>query len=182
MPQLTPEAKAKILAFSEMNLSGSEISKKIGISVSAVNKLIARNKKNNTVARKKGSGRPKKILPETKSLLLKEIDENPKISLRKLSKKVEAVQQKKISICTIKRMLNSSNVKCFSPLKNPLSRPIHIKRRFDISRNLIKMPESKAKTIIFSDESKFNLFYSDGDQHVWRKPKTGLDTSIFKKQ
>ena len=33
----------------------------------------------------------------------------------------------------------------------------------------------KIKKIIFSDESKFNLFYSDGKVSVWREPKTGLN-------
>jgi DDE superfamily endonuclease len=32
----------------------------------------------------------------------------------------------------------------------------------------------KIKTIIFSDKSKFNLFYSDSKPSIWRKPKTGL--------
>jgi hypothetical protein len=27
------------------------------------------------------------------------------------------------------------------------------------------------KTVLFSDESKFNIFGSDGPQYVWRKPK-----------
>jgi hypothetical protein len=28
------------------------------------------------------------------------------------------------------------------------------------------------KTVLFSDESKFNIFGSDGRQYVWRKKKT----------
>ena len=181
MVQLTPDSKCKILAFSEMKLSGSNISKKLGIPVSTVNRILARHKKTGTVTRKKGSGRPKKIKQDIKKLLLDEIAVNPKISLRKLSKKIESINQEKISICTIKRALNSENIGAFSPLKKPLLRPIHIKKRFEISRNLIKMPEVKAKTIIFSDESKFNLFYSDGQQHVWRKPKTGLENKHIQK-
>ena len=40
---------------------------------------------------------------------------------------------------------------------------------------MIKMPESVVKTVIFSDESKFNLFYSDGQQCVWREKSAGLE-------
>ncbi|GFV39927.1 transposable element Tcb1 transposase [Trichonephila clavipes] len=31
------------------------------------------------------------------------------------------------------------------------------------------------KKVIFSDESKFNIFGSDGRRTVWRKPNTALD-------
>ncbi|GFV45874.1 transposable element Tcb1 transposase [Trichonephila clavipes] len=31
------------------------------------------------------------------------------------------------------------------------------------------------KKVIFSDESKFNIFGSDGGRTVWRKPNTALD-------
>jgi hypothetical protein len=31
------------------------------------------------------------------------------------------------------------------------------------------------KTVLFTDESKFNIFGSDGPQYVWRKPKEELD-------
>ena len=181
MAQMTTEMKAKILAFFELNLTGSEISRKTGVSVSAVNKLLARFKKTGTAERKKGSGRPILIQKNTNRLLLKEVHKNPKISLRKLAKKVEAEQQQKISISTIRRNLNSSNIKCSSALKKPLLRPAHIKKRFATSEKIIKMPESKVNTIVFSDESKFNLFYSDGKQYVWRNPKTGLQDKHIQK-
>jgi hypothetical protein len=31
------------------------------------------------------------------------------------------------------------------------------------------------KTVLFSGESKFNIFGSDGLQHVWRKPRKEMD-------
>jgi hypothetical protein len=31
------------------------------------------------------------------------------------------------------------------------------------------------KTVLFTDESKFHIFGSDGPQYVWRKPKKELD-------
>ncbi|GFT83541.1 HTH_Tnp_Tc3_2 domain-containing protein [Trichonephila clavipes] len=35
------------------------------------------------------------------------------------------------------------------------------------------------KKVIFSDESKFNIFGSDGRRTVWRKPNTALDPKIY---
>ena len=39
---------------------------------------------------------------------------------------------------------------------------------------MIMLSENAQKSIIFSDECKFNLLYSDGKHSVWRKPGTGL--------
>ena len=41
------------------------------------------------------------------------------------------------------------------------------------------MNEIELKSIIYSDESKFNLFYSDGKVSVWREPKCGLDSKYI---
>ena len=35
--------------------------------------------------------------------------------------------------------------------------------------------------VVFSDESKFNLFGSDGREWCWRKPREGLDPRYTKK-
>lgn len=89
-----------------------------------------------------------------------------------ISKKHEKV----FSICTIKRFLNSVNLFAYTPSKKPRLTTKHIKIRKEISRSIIKMEEDKAKSIIFSDESKFNLRYSDGKSFVWRYPHERLET------
>jgi hypothetical protein len=39
----------------------------------------------------------------------------------------------------------------------------------------VNKPVDFWKTVLFSDESKFNIFGSDGPQYVWPKPKKELD-------
>lgn len=50
----------------------------------------------------------------------------------------------------------------------------NIKDRIEKSGDFICLEKDELKTIIFSDESKFNLKYSDGKSSVWRPPSTGL--------
>jgi hypothetical protein len=40
----------------------------------------------------------------------------------------------------------------------------------------VNKPIDFRKTILFTDESKFNIFGSDGPQYVWRKPEKELDS------
>jgi hypothetical protein len=39
----------------------------------------------------------------------------------------------------------------------------------------VNKPINFWKTVLFTDESKFNIFGSDGPQYVWRKPKKERD-------
>jgi transposase len=55
----------------------------------------------------------------------------------------------------------------------------NIKKRFELSKKWIRMNEGDVKRIIFSDESKFNVVYSDGKRNVWRKPGTSLEDGNF---
>ena len=181
MKHLSAEQKHKILAYYEIKYSGSEISKLLGIAISTVNRIIAKFKKNKTVQRCKGSGRPKILAEEDKRFILNEIDKNPKISLRKVAKKLSLSNEKIVSINTIRSALHNNGIECHSPIKKPFLRPIHIEKRFDICGRILKMPERIAKTIIFSDESKFNLFYSDGQQYVWRNKNSGLENKNLSK-
>jgi hypothetical protein len=62
----------------------------------------------------------------------------------------------------------------FSPIKKLLLTKKHIDQRYLISISWINMGTEKTKTIIFSDEPKFNFIYPDSKPYVWREPRTGL--------
>jgi hypothetical protein len=49
-------------------------------------------------------------------------------------------------------------------------------KRLEFARSSVNKPIDFWKTVLFSDESKFNMFGSDGPQYVWRKPKKELDS------
>ena len=48
------------------------------------------------------------------------------------------------------------------------------KQRIEFALNHLKKEESWRNDVISLDESKFNLFGSDGREMLWRKPKTDL--------
>ncbi|GFX37614.1 transposable element Tc1 transposase [Trichonephila clavipes] len=49
------------------------------------------------------------------------------------------------------------------------------KKRLEFAKTHQLKTDNFWKKVIFSDESKFNIFGSDGRRTVWRKPNTGLD-------
>ena len=50
----------------------------------------------------------------------------------------------------------------------------HVKDRLSKAQDSIGLTEREVKRIVFSDESKFNLLYSDGKASVWREPGSRL--------
>ncbi|GFT34173.1 transposable element Tc1 transposase [Trichonephila clavipes] len=49
------------------------------------------------------------------------------------------------------------------------------KERLEFAKTHQLKTDNFWKKVIFSDESKFNIFGSDGRRIVWRKPNTALD-------
>ncbi|GFT60376.1 transposable element Tcb1 transposase [Trichonephila clavipes] len=49
------------------------------------------------------------------------------------------------------------------------------KERLELAKTHKMKTDNFWKKFIFSDESKFNIFRSDGRRTVWRKPNTALD-------
>jgi hypothetical protein len=91
-----------------------------------------------------------------------------------MSYKLHEETKKNISYSTIKRILYGEKIFAFTPIKKPLLSKKNIASRFEICKIFLGMPDEQIQKIIFSDECKFNLFYSDGKVSVWREPGTGL--------
>ncbi|CAK9815645.1 Transposable element Tc1 transposase [Anthophora plagiata] len=102
------------------------------------------------IANKLRSGRPKKLTPREEKTVLREVKKNPFISAPKLAAVVTRNFNKEVHAQLCRRILWNNNIHG-------------------------RIPRKKPYIIIFSDESKFNLFGSDGRQKVWRKPNTELE-------
>lgn len=84
-----------------------------------------------------------------------------KYHLRKIVSRIFKEQNIKTSIKIVRNYLNSIDRFAFPPIKKLLLTKRHIEPRKVICEKIIKLSEEKAKTIIFIDESKFNLIYSN---------------------
>lgn len=174
MPKISLEVKYQVWALSEQKHTQVYISQKLYLPPSSVSRIINKRKKTGTFSHSRGNGRSLKMNESIAKINCREIKKNPKLSLRKLSFIIKEETGNSICFTTIKRYLNKNNMFAFSPIKKPLLTKRHEKQRFEASKKWIFMNEEDTRSIIFSDESKFNLFYIDGKIKVWREPKKGL--------
>ncbi len=179
--QLEDEQKFRILFYSEEGMKGREIARKMKLSSSTVNDFLKKHNDTGKLSHRKGNGRPLSVTSEISTFIRTIINGNPKCSLRKIKSMIKEKYDDDISHVTIKRYLNSINLQAKPPINKPFLRDANIEKRKILSKKFLFMSESDVKRIIFSDESKFNLFYSDGRQMVWRTPDSGLENKNLNK-
>lgn len=152
------------------------IVKETGTPKTTVHNTIAKYKNNGTIMRIKGSGRPRLLNDEDIRYLENLIDENPKISSKKMSNLLEKDRKKIVSERTIRTRLNQAGYNSRVPRKVPRLSPTNILHRNKIAGEWSNWTLKQWENVIFSDETKINLFSSDGRDKVWRKKCEELET------
>lgn len=151
--------------------SYSSIAKSVGLGKSTVGRLL----KNKSVSpAKKTGGRPI-MVPNRTSHHINRLFLNG--TLRTATDGINflsAASNIFVSKNTIRSILMKSGLKCYAKVKKPRLLPRHKLERRRFARRHKNTDQTFWNNVIFTDESKFNLFGPDGYKHVWRLPKCVL--------
>jgi len=168
--KMTENEKSQILVMESLKLTTREISTRIGFSQSAVSKFLRKYRSTKTISRKSDSGMKRKTTPAEEPLL-------KRISLKDRFKTAVDVRsefisqtQNNISVETIRRRLRENNLIACTPAKKPLLTRKMRQARLKWARKYENWTVINWRKVMFSDESKFCLFGSEGMQYVRRKP------------
>ncbi len=93
---------------------------------------------------------------------MRRVEENRHASSLHLSKEVESRTGVTISRDTIRRTLQRNGMHGRRPRKKPLLKPRHKKARLQFARAHADKDEDYWDSIIWSDETKINVFGTDG--------------------
>lgn len=146
-----------------------EISKKNNISIGAISKLMQKHKKGLAEGRKLGSGRREVLNSQIKNFIFMAQENDPNFTAAKCAGIIEEEFKLVVSAQTIRNLLSSEGFSTYSPTKKPLLLKRHKTIRSEIAKSWCFKPKGFWNDVIFSDESKFCLFNSDGRRFVWRK-------------
>ncbi|GFX78499.1 transposable element Tc1 transposase [Trichonephila clavipes] len=130
--------------------------------------MIGRFKSDGLIENKSGRGRKSILSDVAKRKVLKDIKIDPKLSAVKLASETSRIIGRRVSAETVRNSSRVARKKPFISLKNQ-------KKRLDFAKTHQLKTDNFWKKVIFSDESKFNIFGSDGRRTIWRKPNTALD-------
>lgn len=148
--------------------SYAEIAKKTLIPRSTVQSIVNRYKKTKCVLNMKGRGRKRKTTAAVDRIIQRKI----KADRRKSASAVKNELEKEIGIVihpnTIRNRLHEIGLYGRVARKKPLVNKPNRTKRIRYAKTMMEKPFSYWKNVLWSDESKFNLFGSDGKIMVWR--------------
>ncbi len=160
---MSQDLRKKIISLHKKGEGYKKISKALLISQNTVAKVVQIFKKEGTATiSQRRPGRPRKLTPRQERLLMRRVKENQHASSLQLSKEVESQTGVTISRDTIQRTLQRNGMK-------PLLKPRHKKTRLEFARAHADKDEDYWDSILWSDETKINVFGTDGFKTVWRR-------------
>ncbi|GFX35089.1 transposable element Tc1 transposase [Trichonephila clavipes] len=107
--------------------------------------------------------------------VLKDIKIDPKLSAVKLAAETSRIMGRSVSAETVRNVIRHAGYSSRVARKKPFISLQNQKKRLEFAKTHPLKTGNFWKKVIFSDESKFNIFGSDGRRTVWSKPNTALD-------
>lgn len=157
-------------------LSYKKIGDLLKVPRSTVATIIQRFKNSGEVINQKRTGRPSKLTIGLRRILKRIVDKDPTLSCRQISEILADNYQVYLKREAVRRAIHQFGYKSLVRRKKPhISKKNRIKR-LKFAREHIDKPQEFWNKFLFTDESKFNIFGSDGRIKVWRKPWQGLDS------
>lgn len=101
---------------------------------------------------------------------------NPTISGPTISAEIETQTGKSATSKTVSNIIHRHGLKGYFAVKKPFISKKNRLKRLKFARLHVNKPDSFWRTILWSDEPKYNIFGSDRHRRVWRKPKEALKT------
>lgn len=168
--ELSNDLKDRIVALHKDGQGYKKIGASLKLSPNTVAKVIQRFTKTHTTVNASRNGRPRKLnaryVRQVRNIALKD----RRRSAAKIAEEVSAVSGQSVGSQTIRRILHHSGLRARRPRRKPLLKPSHKKARKEFAEAHQAKPNDYWQRILWSDETKINLFGSDGVQHVWRQP------------
>ncbi|GBO15255.1 Transposable element Tcb1 transposase [Araneus ventricosus] len=155
--------------------SERKISEIVNVSNSTVHNIISKYKKTKSVKNRPRTGRPRCFTELEERWIVRKVICNPKTSAMKLILKAQQRFNKSVSPETVRDILRKYNFHGRVARRKPFLSKAHQRARLEFAKSYIKKPPEFWNSVLFVDESKYNVFGSDGKQMVWRKPNSELE-------
>ncbi len=167
---MSQDLRKKIISLHKKGEGYKKISKTLLISQNTVAKVVQTFKKDGTATiSQRCPGPPRKLTPRQERLLMRRVEENRHASSLQLSKEVES--QTGVTISETQYGVHCRGMACIGcrPRKKPLLKPRHKKARLEFARAHADKDEDYWDSILWSDETKINVFGTDGFKTVWHR-------------
>lgn len=168
--ELSVEERWEIINYHKLKHSIRKISELTGVKSSTVCDTIARFKKTNSCCSLPRSGRPKVISASDKRYLKLCALRDRRKTVPILTEEFNTSRKFPVSHSACRRSLLSWNLRGSVAARKPLLSARNIKKRLAFARHHVKWSKKQWAKVLFTDESKFELFGSKRRVFVRRMP------------
>ncbi len=168
------EIRQLVIFKHEKNFSIREIADSLNLPKSTVHCIIQHFERENRIESIPQAGRPEKFSEQDKRFILRQVIKNPKLSAPKMAAEINVRNGSKVSSETICRLLKFHGYNSRTARSKPFISKVNQEKCLTFAEKFILFDESYWNGVIFTNESKFNIFGSDGKMKIWRKPNTEL--------
>ncbi|KAK3512329.1 hypothetical protein QTP70_005794 [Hemibagrus guttatus] len=171
--ELSKDTRNKIVDLHQAGKTESAIGKQLGVKKSTVGAIIRKWKTYKTTDNLPRSGAPRKISPRGVKMITRTVSKNPRTTRGDLVNDLQRAGTK-VTKATISNTLRRQGLKSCSARRVPLLKPVHVRARLKFATEHLDDPEEDWENVIWSDETKIELFGKNSTCRVWRRKNAEL--------
>ncbi len=165
---IPPMLRRKIVEQYQKGVSQRKIAKSLKLSSSTVHNIIQRFRESGTISVRKGQGRKTILDARDLRALRRHCITYRNATVMEITTWAQEYFQKTLSVNTIHRAIRRCRLKLYRSKKKPYLNMIQKRRRFLWAKAHLKWTVAKWKTVLWSDESKFEVLFGKLGRHVIR--------------
>lgn len=164
------EVQKCIVAGQKAGLTTAQLANQFSLPAGTIRSIIRRHRVRGGVMIAPKSGRPRCTTVMEDRLIVRMSRANPRLNSVNIHRDISTNHRLQCSSKTVQRRLVCAGLNGRRPAKKPLMRKKNLKARLDWAKSHLSWTTKDWEKVFFSDESKFDLFGSDGIQYV-RRPE-----------
>ena len=166
--ELSKDIRDTIVDLHKARMGYKKISKQLGEKLTTVVAIIRKWKKHKVTANLPRSGAPRKISPRGISMMMRKVRDQPSTTQEELVNDLKAVGTT-VTKRTISNTLHREGLRSCCVHKVLLLKKVHVQARLKFAKEHLDDPEEAWEKVMWSDETKIELFGINSSRHVWRK-------------
>ncbi len=178
---IPPMLRQKIVEQYQKGVSQRKIAKSLKLSSSTVHNIIQRFRESGTISVRKGQGRKNILDARDLRALRRHCITYRNATLMEITTWAQEYFQKTLSVNTIHRAICRCRLKLYRSKKKPYLNMIQKRRRFLWAKAHLKWTVAKWKTVLWSDESKFEVIFGKLGRHVIRTKEDKDNPSCYQR-
>lgn len=169
MGQMSHDQVVEAITLLKEGFTQREVAHRLTVSQSVICRAWKRYQETGRNTRRQGSGRKRKTTAAQDRRLQLNAVRNRSKSAPNLQNEFLSLTGTSVSVQTIRNRLREAGLRCHMPAICPPLTAVHRACRLRFAREHVNWTMEQWATVLFTDESKFNISDNDRRRRVWRR-------------